>query len=244
MGYSYSLLGLLGMFLNSNQLPVATLSKALTDLLNPRRQAYKNLLVGSSRRRLEDLLVRLARHLPLPDFGKGDRFWFRDEMSMKGQFVKRVDSFRLSFDLYKVVTQTSREIFDFLLPGLRVKSSDSQRILDKFNDCILQLLIEHSKKPMLSVFSSTFYTSGVPMYFMGILEEEDMTRLASLGPLDSFNQPLETYWMPLMEEMENLKVLRELPKKASAKLGGVSPSNIKLDSPLKPIKFLLKGRRE
>lgn len=114
-------------------------------------------------------------------------------MSLKGQFVKRVDAFRLSFDLYKVVTQTSREIFDFLLLGIRSDSSESERILDKFRDCILQLLIEHSKRPALSVFSSTFYTSGVPMYFMGILEEEDMTRLASLGPLDAFNQPLETY---------------------------------------------------
>lgn len=31
------------------------------------------------------------------------------------------------------------------------------------------------------------------MYFMGILDEEDMSKLASLGPLDSFNQPLDAY---------------------------------------------------
>lgn len=114
IGYCYSLLAVLAMFLNSKRLPIATLSKALTDLLNPRRQAYKNVLMGASRRRLEDLLVRLGRNLPLPDFSKGDRFWYRDEMSMKGRLVKQVESFRLGFDLYKVVTSTTKEIFDFL----------------------------------------------------------------------------------------------------------------------------------
>jgi hypothetical protein len=74
MGYSYSLLAVLSMYMNSMKLPISTLSKALTDVLNPRRQAYKNSLMGAPLRRLEDLLVRLGRRLPLPDFSKGDRF--------------------------------------------------------------------------------------------------------------------------------------------------------------------------
>jgi len=74
MGYSYSLLAVLSMYMNSAKLPIPILSKALTDVLNPRRQAYKNSLIGAPLRRLEDLLVRLGRKLPLPDFPKGDRF--------------------------------------------------------------------------------------------------------------------------------------------------------------------------
>lgn len=62
------------MFLNSGKLPIATLSKSLTDVLNPRRQAYKNSLIGAPKKRLEDLLVRLGRDLPLPALPAGDRF--------------------------------------------------------------------------------------------------------------------------------------------------------------------------
>lgn len=74
MGYSYSLLATLSMYMNSGKLPIAILSKALTDVLNPRKQAYKNSLIGAPKKRLEDLLVRLGRNLSLPDFGQGDRF--------------------------------------------------------------------------------------------------------------------------------------------------------------------------
>lgn len=61
------------MFLNSGKLPIPIFSKALSDTLNPRRQAYKNALMGASKKRLEDLLVRLGRHQDLPEFSKGDR---------------------------------------------------------------------------------------------------------------------------------------------------------------------------
>lgn len=74
-GYVYSLLGVLSMFLNSGRLPIPILSKALSDVLNPRKQAYKNALVGVSRSRLEDLLVRIGRGLDLPEYSKGDRIW-------------------------------------------------------------------------------------------------------------------------------------------------------------------------
>lgn len=84
MGYSYSLLGVLSMFLNSGKLPIAILSKSLTDVINPRRAAYKNALKGAPAKRLEDLLVRLGRNISLPYLPAGDRFWYRDEMSMKG----------------------------------------------------------------------------------------------------------------------------------------------------------------
>lgn len=216
MGYSYSLLGVLAMFMNSKLLPISTLSKSLTDLLNPRRQAYKNLLMGVSKSRLEDLLVRLDRNLPLPTFSKGDRFWYRDEMSMKGDLHKMVESFRLKFDLYKVVTQAAKDAFHLILldPFFSLPKGEGQGAYDKVLDCLLQLLIEDSKSAMLNVFSSTFYTNGMPMYFMGILDEDDMSTLASLGPLDTFNQPLDSYWMKRVEDMEALRTLEGLPVRA------------------------------
>jgi len=74
-GYSYSLLAILSMYLNSGRLPIETLSKALTDILNPRKQAYKNSLMGLPLARLESVLVQLACNRSLPSFSKGDRFW-------------------------------------------------------------------------------------------------------------------------------------------------------------------------
>jgi len=200
MGYSYSLLATLSMYMNSGKLPIAILSKALTDVLNPRKQAYKNSLIGAPKKRLEDLLVRLGRNLSLPDFGQGDRFWYRDEMSMKGDIHQTIESFRLKFDLYQMVSLTSKEIFQFLLPtespaGMEFVSVPvgSEYSVEKVLDCILCLLIESSKKPALDVYASTYYTNGIPVYFMGILEEQDILRLESLAALDMFGQPLDSY---------------------------------------------------
>jgi len=242
MGYSYSLLAVLSMYMNSMKLPISTLSKALTDVLNPRRQAYKNSLMGAPLRRLEDLLVRLGRRLPLPDFSKGDRFWYRDEMSMKGDIHSRIENFRIKFDLYKVVTQTAKEAFDLVLPNLAFDEISKPK-LDKILDCFLCLLIESSKRPMLDVFSSTYYTNGIPGYFMGILEEKDIQHLESLSALDTFGQPLDSYWLKRLEDIDTLRTLEGLPKRAKAKFGGQDPANIKLDSPLKPLQILLKGRK-
>jgi len=202
MGYSYSLLGVLSMYMNSMKLPIATLSKALTDVLNPRKQAYKNSIIGAPKRRLEDLLVRLGRNMVLPEFSKGDRFWYRDEMSMKGELHAQVESFRLKFDLYKVVTQTAKAAFHLvLLKSISNPAEEelfpipegSEKKLEKILDCIQCLLIESSKKPALDIFASTYYTNGIPLYFMGILDELEVSRLESLGALDTFNQPLDSY---------------------------------------------------
>jgi len=49
--------------------------------------------------------------------------------------------------------------------------------------------------------------------------------------------------MKRLEDMETLRTLEGLPVRAKAKYLGSSAPNIKLDSPLKPIKVLLKGRK-
>lgn len=74
VSYSYSLLALLSKYVNTGQLPIGVLSRALTDVLNPRRQAYKNSLEQAPIRRLESLLVALVRKTELPSFEKGNRF--------------------------------------------------------------------------------------------------------------------------------------------------------------------------
>jgi hypothetical protein len=46
-----------------------------------------------------------------------------------------------------------------------------------------------------------------------------------------------------LEDIDTLRTLEGLPKRAKAKFGGQDPANIKLDSPLKPLQILLKGRK-
>jgi hypothetical protein len=111
---------------------------------------------------------------------------------MKGDIHSRIENFRIKFDLYKVVTQTAKEAFDLVLPNLAFDEISKPK-LDKILDCFLCLLIESSKRPMLDVFSSTYYTNGIPGYFMGILEEKDIQHLESLSALDTFGQPLDSY---------------------------------------------------
>lgn len=74
-GYSYSLLAVLSMYMKSGKLSIETLSKALTDVLNPRKQAYKNSLMSLPLRRLESILSQVSQGKSLPTFSKGDRFW-------------------------------------------------------------------------------------------------------------------------------------------------------------------------
>lgn len=73
-GYNYSLLAVLSMYVNSGTLPIGNLSRALTDVLNPTRQAYKNALSKLGVKRLEHLLVCAIKKLPFPEFESGNRF--------------------------------------------------------------------------------------------------------------------------------------------------------------------------
>jgi len=122
-------------------------------------------------------------------------------MSMKGDIHKTIESFRLKFDLYQMVSLTAKEIFQFLLPTASPVGTKefipvpvgSEHSVEKVLDCILCLLIESSKKPALDIYASTYYTNGIPVYFMGILDEQDILRLESLGALDMFGQPLDSY---------------------------------------------------
>jgi len=43
--------------------------------------------------------------------------------------------------------------------------------------------------------------------------------------------------------MDTLRTLEGLSKRAKAKFDGQTAANIKLDSPLKPLQILLKGRK-
>lgn len=62
------------MYVNSGLLPIGNLSRALTDVLNPTRQAYKNALSKLGVKRLEHLLVCAIKKLPFPEFESGNRF--------------------------------------------------------------------------------------------------------------------------------------------------------------------------
>lgn len=141
-----------------------------------------------------------------------------------------------------MVTQTAKEALDLILPESAEGFFGADR--SKLNDCLVQCLIDLSKRPALSVYASTFSTNGIPSYFMGILTEEDIDSLGPENSMGAFEQPLDSYWMKIVEDMDTLRTIRHLPTRAVKKLASKEDRvHGKMDSPLKSINILLKGRK-
>lgn len=141
---------------------------------------------GSIHKQVESFIVRRPLHQTLRDTA-ADIFAALFSRGFWNPSVKNLTKDAKISDLDNVGQ------FALTLDSSARRDHPAYQALGVVRDCILQFLIEESKAPMIRIYSATFYTLGIPSYFMGTLEQEDLDQLKALSALDTFGQPLDEY---------------------------------------------------